>query len=370
VSIETREPLEPEEARDASAGDGEGTGGPPGSSRSWRAVVVVVAIVAGLSVLGLSALGGDSCPPSGAALEVRGEVVRQDELDRRADLLKALYGVEPPGESERDRAGAFPRDLAKAVAVGLIVQAEVADRDLQVAEKAVRDALDRFIDQRFPEGGRERFVQALGNEGVSEAEVLAEIRRLLETRRLFDQVTDGVTVDDARVAAAFEERKDRLAVPERRRLRHLVVATEEQARAALGRIRGGEDFGAVATEVSLDAATKMQGGELGPLAAGDLAAPFAEAAFAAPAGQAFGPVQTDFGWHVGLVEDVTPRRAVTLDEVRDSLRQQLVGEERLALWRKFLGRRIAEADACYGDRFRPEDPDAPPPDVGSDLTPP
>ncbi|HLF40594.1 MAG TPA: peptidyl-prolyl cis-trans isomerase, partial [Acidimicrobiia bacterium] len=351
--------------------DGEPAAPPAGFGRRAGVIAVLVVAVLGGAVAAVAARGGGSCPPDGAAVEVRGRVVTEAELDRRVELLSVLYGIRAPGEDDPERAQAFRGDAAKAVAVAIIVEQEVDERELQAAEKAARDALDRFVAERYPEGGRAKFIEALGNEGVSEAEVLDEFRRLLETRRLFDAVTAGVEAPtDEKVAAAYEKRKDELAQPERRHLRHLVVKTEEEAGAALASIQGGEAFPAVAMAVSLDASTKAEGGELGIVAAEELDPAFAAPAFSAAQGQAFGPVQTDLGWHVGLVEEITPGRPVSLDEVRDALRQQLLGEEKLALWRDHLGEAIEEADVCYSERFRPADPDAPPPDVTPNLRPP
>jgi peptidyl-prolyl cis-trans isomerase C len=327
------------------------------------ALAVVAALLAGGGAVAVAARGG-GCPPDGAALAVGGRKVTVDELERRVEVLRALYGLTPPPASDKARSGTFSRDLAKSMAVALMIDGEVADRNLAVGDKTARDALDRYIADAFPEGGRAKFVEALGNQGVSEADVLAEFRRLLETRRLFDVVSGDVKVSDAEVEAAFAERKDRLTIAERRKLRHLVVADEAAAQAALARIRGGASFATVAGEVSLDAATKGAGGELGSLTAAELDPAFRDAAFAAAVGVPFGPVHTDRGWHVGVVEEITPGRAVTLDEVREPLRQQLVGERRLARWRKYLGELIVDSDACYADRFRPADPDAPPPDLG------
>ena len=198
---------------------------------------------------------------------------------------------------------------------------------------------------------------------MSEADVLGEFRRLLETRRLYEAVTAGVMISDDEVAAAFEKRKEQLAVPERRKLRHLVVASEDEARTALARLQKGESFAAVAGAVSLDASTKAQGGVLGLLSATELDPAFAQEAFAAPVGRPFGPVKTNLGWHVGVVEEIVPGRPVTLDEVHDSLRDQLLGERRLEVWRSYLGNEIKAAKICYAKRFRPSDPAAPPPDI-------
>jgi peptidyl-prolyl cis-trans isomerase C len=324
-------------------------------------ILVAVAALAGVSAAAIAARDNDPCPPAAAALSVRGKVVSTDELQRRLEVLRALYGVQPP--QDEPRAAVFRGDAAKAVAVALLVEQDVKRRHLEAADKSVRDALDRFIAERYPQAGREGFVQALGNEGVSEADVLAEFRRLLETRRLFEAISAGVKLTDDEVAAAFEKSQDQLAVPERRKLRHLVVATEEEAKAALARVRKGESFAAVASAVSLDASTKAQGGALGLLSATELDPAFAKEAFAAAVGQPFGPVKTNLGWHVGVVEEIVPGRPVTLDEVRNSLRDQLLGARRLEAWRAYLGNEIKAAKICYSQRFRPSDPTAPPPDL-------
>ena len=90
---------------------------------------------------------------------------------------------------------------------------------------------------------------------------------------------------------------------------------------------------------------------------------FGAAAFDAAKGATFGPVQTKNGWHVGLVEEVTPGHPVTLAEVHDSLRDTLVAEASLTKWRGYLADRIRSADACYAKGNRPADPKAPPPEL-------
>jgi peptidyl-prolyl cis-trans isomerase C len=366
VGVPADEPTADEPATDQIA---DGSGPPPddekGPSKLALAIVALVALLAGAgTAFALSNRG--SCPGKGDAIKVEGTEVSEAEFNRRLDLLRALYDVRPP--TDPAKVATFRGDAAKGMAVAILVSHDVEKRNLQSADKVVRDRLDGFIKQRYPQGGRDQFIQALGTYGVSEDDVLAEFRRILDTQNLFKAVVADVKVDEAQITQAFEERKDKLAIPEKRQLRHLVVKTEEEAKQALARINGPETFEGVAKAVSLDASTKDKGGELGSVSRAQLDPTFGAAAFEAAKGATFRPVQTKNGWHVGLVEDVAPGRPVTLEEAHDSLRDTLMGEGSLAKWRGYLADRIRTADACYAKANRPADPKAPPPDLTTPTT--
>lgn len=327
-----------------------------------RRVVVALALTVIAAVAGWYLVIRDEGLSGDAVLAVDGEELTEEEFSRRLDLLTALYGVErpDPASEEFDR---FRRDSAKSVAVGMVLEAAAAERGVDLAERAVADAFARYIEQQYPVGGRDAFIQQLGNVGVSEAEVLAEFRRTLITRLLYNDVVEEVTVSDEELAAEYDARREELAIDETRSLRHLVVSTEEAAVAAKSRIDAGEEFSAVASEISLDAATAAEGGSLGIMSADMLDPAFAEPAFSADVGVAFGPVRTDLGWYLGVVDEVFPPRTPTLDEIRDQLRTRIRIERELEQWRQFLERTIADADIDYADDYRPENPDAPPPVV-------
>ena len=81
--------------------------------------------------------------------------------------------------------------------------------------------------------------------------------------------------------------------------RHILVATEEEANAVLERLNNGEDWNAVAAEVSTDTSNAQNGGDLGWFGKGRMVAPFEEAAFAQEVGTiSNAPVQSDFGYHI------------------------------------------------------------------------
>ncbi|MEV5303355.1 peptidyl-prolyl cis-trans isomerase [Amycolatopsis methanolica] len=295
--------------------------------------------------------------PDGAVLRAAGVTVSEQDYQRRVHLLGALYGVQAPPDGSK--AGEFARATAKAIAVGLVLDHEAAAGGVVIAQKSAEDQLDKLVAESFPQG-RDAFIQKLGQNGVSEADVLDEVKRQLANQQLYERVTAPVAAPtDAEVVQAYQERQAQLVQPEARHLRNIVIATREQADAAVDRLRGGADFAVLAAEISLDGQTKNAGGDLGTLAANQLQDAYAQAAFAAAPGAVFGPVQTQDGWNVGQVLDVQPPKQLTLDEVREPLKNTLVDERRLALWNSWLAERMKAADIRYADQYRPADPDTP-----------
>jgi peptidyl-prolyl cis-trans isomerase C len=324
--------------------------------RRWKAAIVVVLA---LAVAGGTwwVLCGDDLP-EGAAFRLGETEVSADAVDRRVEALQALYGVEVPADA--GKRGDFRRDAAKSMAVQLMLTEEAAERDIVIADKEVSDTLRTLVEQRYPDGGREAFVAALGELGATENQVEDEIRDQLLVSRLFDEVVGEVTVDDAELRAEFEERRDELATPLRRSLRNVVVADRAAARRVLQLLRSGEPFPSVARQYSLDASTRDAGGDLGPVARADLEGGYAKEAFRAPVGQVFGPVKTQYGWNVGKVERELPAEPASFARLREPLRQTVLAERSLEVWRDWLAEVISRSEVVYADAFRPDDPDAVP----------
>ena len=87
------------------------------------------------------------------------------------------------------------------------------------------------------------------------------------------------------------------------RVRHILLDTEEEAQAVLQRLEDGEDFAALATEVSTDTLSAELGGDLGWIPKGKMDAAFDEVAFNLPVGEISDVVETPSGFHIILVEE-------------------------------------------------------------------
>lgn len=320
------------------------------------AVAVVVALVVGGAV-GLRAMRG---LPDDAAFAYGDHVVTQADLDRRMEVLHALYGVQEPTEKAGQKE--FLRASAKAVAVSMVLDDAAQDKDVVISEKSARDTLNRMVAQQLGADPEKAFTDLLANFGVSEDDVLDEVRRQQAIARLFQVVTehvvDGVTQDDAK--AYYDKDPAQFATPERRKLGNIVVATRREAAALTARLAEGENFAALARSQSLDDATRGQGGALGTVAASDLEDGYAAVAFKAKERTIFGPVQTDDGWNVGIVLSVVPAGQPSFADVEKQATESARSARALKTWRSWLKKRIEQADIEYAAAYLPTDPNEPP----------
>ncbi len=130
-------------------------------------------------------------------------------------------------------------------------------------------------------------------------------------------------VTDEALQKAHERFKDSPAAHEYK-ARHILVATEAEAKAIITQIKGGADFAKLATEKSRDEGTKAQGGELQWAVPASYVRPFAEALAKLKKGDMTEtPVQTNFGWHVIRLED---QRPLSFEALKPQL-QQVVQRE-------------------------------------------
>lgn len=322
-------------------------------SRTWVALAAVVAVAAGIGWF--VADRGDALP-DGAVFRIDGEVVTEDELDDRLAVLEALYGVERPQGEQEDE---FQRDAAKSMAVSMILDRAAEELEVDVPDQQVEAALSRAIEVQAT--GRSGFVEFLAQSGLSEEDVLEEIRLQIATSRLVEKVTEDVAaVQPDEVRAFYDENRADMVSPEKRTLRNIVVSSRVDAQRVLREARRGTSFASLAATWSRDASTRDQGGLLGTLAAADLDPAYAEAAFTARDGAVFGPVQTQHGWNVGLVASVVPSQRLAFADIEQRLTEDLQAKRLLDTWREWLGDELRDAGVEYADDYRPEDPDAPP----------
>ncbi|HEX8049056.1 peptidylprolyl isomerase [Rhizobium sp. ICMP 5592] len=145
-------------------------------------------------------------------------------------------------------------------------------------------------------------------------------------------VADGIT--DAEVKARYDKEVAALPKQEEVHARHILVKTEDEAKAIIKELDAGKDFATLAKEKSTDP-NKADGGDLGYFAHGRMVKEFEDAAFALPVGTyTKTPVKSDFGWHVIKVEDKRVAPPPPFDQVKDQVRQLVMRDKYLELLNK------------------------------------
>jgi peptidyl-prolyl cis-trans isomerase C len=117
------------------------------------------------------------------------------------------------------------------------------------------------------------------------------------------------------------------------RARHILVETEDQAKAIQADLKKGADFAELAKQKSKDPAA-ADGGDLGYFTKDQMVPEFADVAFKLDKGQISDPVKTAFGWHIIKVEDKRKKPVPTYDQVKDQLATVVVQQSQADLVNK------------------------------------
>ena len=145
--------------------------------------------------------------------------------------------------------------------------------------------------------------------------------RVLAESWIGEKITSDVT--DEAIKKAYKTFVADTASREQVTAAHILVATEDEAKAIIAALNEGADFAELAKNKSTGP-SGPNGGSLGKFGRGQMVPAFENAAFALADGKVTPqPVQTQFGWHVIKVESREIAPAPTITAMRDQLVQTL-----------------------------------------------
>lgn len=129
-------------------------------------------------------------------------------------------------------------------------------------------------------------------------------------------------VKDADVKAEYDKFKSQASDKEYH-ARHILVETEDEAKAIIAKLKAGAKFEDLAKQ-SKDPGSAANGGDLDWAAPQAFVKPFSDAMVSLKKGQLLEtPVHTQFGWHVIRLDDVRPAKIPTLEEVKPQITESL-----------------------------------------------
>jgi peptidyl-prolyl cis-trans isomerase C len=233
--------------------------------------------------------------------------------------------------------------------------AEIRSSDLAIAEEEVGSNIPPMT----AEGKRDYLVTYVSDmmlvAKAAEDKKLAEDpgfkRRLayLRNKLLMETMLHAeakTAVTDAAMHKVYDEAAKQIGGEKEIRARHILVESEDEAKAILAELKKGTDFAELARLKSKDPGAAAEGGDLGYFSKDQMVAEFSDAATKLDKGQLSDPVKTQFGWHVIKVEDKRDRPVPPFDQVKEQIENYVVRRAQAEVISKLRqGAKIERMDA-------------------------
>src|SRR6478672_2628492 len=127
----------------------------------------------------------------------------------------------------------------------------------------------------------------------------------------------AATTDEA-MKKVYEDASKQIAGEQEVHARHILVPTEEEAKAVIEELKKGADFAELAKKKSKDPGAS-DGGDLGFFTKDQMVPEFSNVAFALEPGKISDPVKSQFGWHIIKVEEKRNRKAPEFEQVKSQI---------------------------------------------------
>jgi peptidyl-prolyl cis-trans isomerase C len=163
--------------------------------------------------------------------------------------------------------------------------------------------------------------KAAEDKKVQDSEDFKKRMAFTRSRLLMDNLlaSEGkaATTDEA-MKKVYEEASKQITGEQEVHARHILVETEDQAKAVEEELKKGADFAELAKKKSKDPGAS-DGGDLGFFTKDQMVPEFSAVAFSLEPGKVSDPVKTQFGWHVIKVEEKRNRKAPDFDQVKSQI---------------------------------------------------
>ena len=234
-----------------------------------------------------------------------------------AALILAVAGCDQLGSKA-------PTPAETNAAFEAFVQAAARKSAAELTPDELKEAVNQYI-------GMQVAAKEAGKKGIDkQPDVKGTLQmgraNVLSDALLREYLKDN-PISDADIQAEYDTQVK--ATPPEFKARHILVDDKALADAIIQKLQAGGDFAALAKQYSKDS-TAANGGDLGWFNAQTMVKPFSEAVAKLEKGKfSTAPVQTQFGWHVILLDDTRTPTLPPFDQVKDRVKQ-LVQRKKVA----------------------------------------
>lgn len=300
-----------------------------------------------LALAAVAVLGAASCASlQEAAAVVNGEKISQAAFEQEEIRLQDdpnFEGILRQVGDEPQARGVYRRAVLSTRIRQTVIRQEAVERGIEVTDADVEAFLGELAGQL---GGSAAFEDLLRRANLSAEQARVLARRQVYEEKLRERVTEDLDVSRERIRDIYEQNRSEF---EEVHLRRMTLESRQAAEEVVRELEGGAEFEEVASERSLEGQAD-EDVDLGFVPVSQLeGSPIRARLQGAEEGEVIGPVQTQAAGFTVL--ELVERRVQPLDEVRDRIREGLLGQQRQQAFEEWIGERMKEADIVVNPKY-------------------
>jgi foldase protein PrsA len=212
---------------------------------------------------------------------------------------------------------------------------EAKSLGVKLTDQQVKKQFSSIVKQQFTKAGE--FQKFLRSSGETVSDLLLRVKLNMLSQKIQQKIIKSKsTITPAQAEKYYKENKSRYGTPEKRNVEVILTKTEAAAKSAKKEVESGKSFASVAKRVSIDSASKGNGGKLTEVVKGEEAKALDEAIFSEPKNVLAGPVKTPFGFYVLRVTAITAGTQQPFSQVKESIKAQLGATHQQEALSKFV----------------------------------
>lgn len=288
-------------------------------------------------------------------VKVNGDIITKSELEQRqvAVIRQRQPNQRPNSDAELQKALA---EITPDVIVDFVDELLMVQRGRELGYSLGTEQFQSIVENIKKENkieNDEQFQAALKQEGLTMDDLRRQLeRQMLVTRVQQQEVMGKISVTEEEVKQIYDESKGSFTTPPQITLREMLIsvpttekgisvavddAAKEKAEAIRTRILGGEPFARLAGDLS-DAASKANGGLIGPISRSDLSEELQKEIEKLKPGELTPVLRTSRGYQILKLETLTAAEVKPLDQARDEISERIAAKKRGGEYQKYIER--------------------------------
>lgn len=240
---------------------------------------------------------------------VNGEAITRKELEMEKKLM---FFTQPKASQEAIKI--INKNLLVKIIDKKILLQEARKNYITISREELEKEIAR-IKSDYPD---ENFLNFFKENAISYDDWKNKLTELMIVQKLLDSVTAGnPSVSDEEIYLYYKEHIDDFKNINKIVLRQILLQDARTAEEVKRRLKAGENFEELVTELSIGY-EKRNGGLLAPLSKDELPKEL-EGVFKLNTNEIFGPVKTDYGYHILRVEKKLIRKKIELKEAKNTI---------------------------------------------------